>query len=276
MHILDVNGDGKNELFIGTTESDMNLFLIQDIDDVSAITAADVVQFYHLPQNTRPNGTPLLNAGLRRMDAGDPDNDGNINFFIAGEANGQIFDLEYNGTGALEDQNSWTLNIIYDLYQVAMNAVGVDTSSLLSPRLYYGDLADDMDGDGLPEYVFVNYSTDRGIWPDDRILSVLEMDSFSGVESDFSSIPQDIQLHQNFPNPFNPSTKIHFEISDYSNVKITVYDILGNEVDVIMDSQMAPGSYTVDFIGAGLSSGIYYYSLESGGKMITKEMLLLK
>jgi len=276
MHIVDANGDGQNELFICGTETECQLFLIQDINDISAITEADVIPFYQLPQNTKPNGGILPNAGLRRMDAGDPDNDGNINLFIAGEANGQIFDLEYNGTGALEDENSWTLNIIYDLYQVAMNAVGVDTSSVLTPRLYYGDLADDMDGDGMPEYVFVNYSTDRGVWADDRILSVLEMDSFSGVESDYSSIPDAIQLHQNFPNPFNPTTKIHFGISDYSNVKITVYDILGNEIDVIMDSQMSPGNYTVDFVGTDLSSGIYYYSLESRGKVITKEMLLLK
>ena len=60
---------------------------------------------------------------------GDPDKDGKVNLIIAGEANGQIFDLEYNGTGNLEDAASWTLSIIYDLYEVAMNAVGVDTAS---------------------------------------------------------------------------------------------------------------------------------------------------
>ena len=70
MHILDANGDGKNELFICGTEADMQLFLIQDINDISAITAADVIPFYKLPQNTKPNGGILPNAGLRRMDDG--------------------------------------------------------------------------------------------------------------------------------------------------------------------------------------------------------------
>ena len=125
MHILDANGDGKNELFIGSTESEMFLFLIQDVDDISTITAADVIQFYQLPQNTRPNGLILPNAGLRRMVTGDPDKDGKVNLIIAGEANGQIFDLEYKGAGDLADAASWDLNIIYDIYEIATNDVSV-------------------------------------------------------------------------------------------------------------------------------------------------------
>jgi hypothetical protein len=83
MHILDANGDGKNELFICGTETDMQLFLIQDINDISAITANDIVPFYQLSQNTKPNGGILPNAGLRRMVTGDPDKDGKVNLIIA-------------------------------------------------------------------------------------------------------------------------------------------------------------------------------------------------
>lgn len=277
MHILDANGDGKNELFICGTESDMQLFLIQDINDISTITGADVIPFYKLPQNTKPDGNILPNAGLRRMDVGDPDKDGKVNLIIAGEANGQIFDLEYNGTGSLEDATSWTLSIIYDLYDVAMNAIGaVDTASALTPRLYYGDLAEDMDGDGMAEYVFVNYSTDRGIWADDIILSVLEIGGSVGVELVNNSIPENIQLYQNFPNPFNPITNIHYSISESGTVKIVIYDLLGQEIRTIVNEKMNAGNYIVNFDGSDLSSGIYYYSLESNGKKLTREMLLMK
>jgi len=276
MHILDANNDGQNELFICGTESEMTLFLIQDINDVSAITTNDIVPFYQLPQNTKPNDGILPNAGLRRMVTGDPDKDGKVNLIIAGEANGQIYDLEYNGTGNLEDATSWTLNIIYDLYEVAMNAVGVDTASVLTPRLYYGDLAEDMDGDGMAEYVFVNYSTDRGVWANDVILSVLEIGSTVSVEYVNTSVPENIQLYQNFPNPFNPITNIHYSISEFGNVKIVVYDLLGQEINTLINEQTNPGNYVVRFDGSSLSSGIYYYSLESNGKKITREMLLMK
>ena len=281
MHILDANNDGKNELFICGTEPEMQLFLIQDINDNSAITTNDIIPFYQLPQNTKPDGGILPNAALRRMVTGDPDKDGNVNLLIAGEANGQIFDLEYNGTGNLEDDTSWTLNIIYDLYEVAMNAVGVETASLLTPRLYYGDLANDMDGDGLAEYVFVNYSTDRGVWADDRIISIIEISNTVDVEFENNHMPKNIQLSQNYPNPFNPTTNITLEISSDELVTLTIYDMLGHAVKTLVNQNLAQGEYRVtwdgkDNSGVTVPTGTYVYQLKAGDVVKIRKMTYVK
>ena len=97
--------------------------------------------------------------------------------------------------------------------------------------------------------------------------------------------PNDYQLYQNYPNPFNPTTKIKFsipanQIGEISNVKIVVYDILGNEVATVLNKELLPGSYEIEF-GAmidnrQLVSGIYFYQLRTGGFVHTKKMLLLK
>jgi hypothetical protein len=88
-------------------------------------------------------------------------------------------------------------------------------------------------------------------------------------------------LSQNFPNPFNPSTKIEFTIpsnvrGEMSNVSLKIYDVLGNEVTTLVNENKPEGTYEVDFNGVGLTSGIYYYRLESEGFVQTKKMILLK
>ncbi len=275
VRIVDANGDGKNELFIAGTESELALFLIQNVTDISKITADDVIEFYHLPRNSKPNGQPI-ETGLRGMVAGDPDGDGNINLLIAGERNGQIFDLEYKGEGDLADSTNWELNIIYDSYQQAVLELGVDSASALTPRLYYGALADDMDGDGLSEYVFVNYSTDKGIWQNDIYVGILESDKATGVELVNDLVPNKVELSQNYPNPFNPSTNIGFSIAKTSNVELNIYDVLGNKIATLVNEQKNAGFYNVDFDGSNLSSGVYYYTLRNNGNLISKKMLLLK
>ncbi|MEE9432419.1 MAG: T9SS type A sorting domain-containing protein [Melioribacteraceae bacterium] len=278
MRILDINGDGKNELVIaGADDSgvERHLFLIQNITDISTITADDVIEFYYLPQNKRPNGS-LIQAGLRNMVAGDPDKDGKINLIINGAESGQIFDLEYKGEGDLADSTSWNLNIIYDSFKIFADEVDSDSASLLTPRHYYGDLANDMDGDGLSEYVFVNYSTDKSIWANDVYISILESESTTDVKRVNRFIPKDISLNQNYPNPFNPTTNISFGISLKGNVKLIVYDLLGKEIETILDEEKNAGNYSINFDGSNLSNGVYYYSLITNGKLLTKKMLLMK
>jgi hypothetical protein len=83
-------------------------------------------------------------------------------------------------------------------------------------------------------------------------------------------------LYQNYPNPFNPTTKISWQspISSWQTIKI--YDLLGNEIATLVDEYRPSGKYEVEFDGARLSSGIYFYQLTSGSFVLTKKMLLLK
>ncbi|MFZ1322713.1 MAG: T9SS type A sorting domain-containing protein [Ignavibacteria bacterium] len=89
-------------------------------------------------------------------------------------------------------------------------------------------------------------------------------------------IPDEFKLDQNFPNPFNPSTKINFAIPKQGFVDLKIYDILGKEVAALISEVKSPGYYEVDFNAGNLSSGVYFYRLESSGFINIKRMLLVK
>jgi Secretion system C-terminal sorting domain/Glucose / Sorbosone dehydrogenase len=91
-----------------------------------------------------------------------------------------------------------------------------------------------------------------------------------------SVIPLKYSLEQNYPNPFNPSTKINYSIAKTEHVSIKVYDILGNEVETLVDKHEAPGHYELILNGSQLSSGVYIYKIEAGPFAASKKMILLK
>ncbi|HMS33377.1 MAG TPA: T9SS type A sorting domain-containing protein [Ignavibacteria bacterium] len=83
-------------------------------------------------------------------------------------------------------------------------------------------------------------------------------------------------MSQNYPNPFNPVTQFQFGISKSGFVSLKVYDALGKEVAVMVNEKLSPGSYDIEFNGADLPSGVYYYKLESANFNQTRKMLILK
>ncbi|MBK6538558.1 MAG: T9SS type A sorting domain-containing protein [Ignavibacteria bacterium] len=83
-------------------------------------------------------------------------------------------------------------------------------------------------------------------------------------------------MSQNYPNPFNPNTKINFALPKQGFVSLKVYDVLGKEVMTLVNEQMSAGSYAVDFNAANLSSGVYFFRMESGEFMDIKRMMLIK
>jgi hypothetical protein len=92
---------------------------------------------------------------------------------------------------------------------------------------------------------------------------------------------QNFYLSQNFPNPFNSGTKINFELPAHWNrktriVSLIVYNTLGEVVTVLINDELSPGKYSVEFQATGLSSGIYFYKIQTGPFIQTKKMLLLK
>ncbi|MCX6163548.1 MAG: T9SS type A sorting domain-containing protein, partial [Ignavibacteriae bacterium] len=80
----------------------------------------------------------------------------------------------------------------------------------------------------------------------------------------------------NYPNPFNPVTRINFDIPKQGLVTMKVFDILGREVRTLVNEVKAPGKYSVDFNGTELSSGVYFYRLESNNFTDIKRMILIK
>jgi hypothetical protein len=101
------------------------------------------------------------------------------------------------------------------------------------------------------------------------------IDAVTGV-SEENTIPKSYALYQNYPNPFNPSTTIEFDIPERTNVKLIIYDILGREVKKLIDKELDPGKYKVNFDAKDLSSGVYFYTLRTPKFTKTDKMLLIK
>lgn len=89
-------------------------------------------------------------------------------------------------------------------------------------------------------------------------------------------IPDRFALYQNYPNPFNPLTQIEFDISESGSVTLRIYNILGQEVTCLLEKNMAPGRYTVQWNTRGLASGLYFYRLQQGQNSQVRKMLLLR
>jgi hypothetical protein len=96
------------------------------------------------------------------------------------------------------------------------------------------------------------------------------------VVEDLNLFPDGYSLQQNYPNPFNPSTKIRFSVPKPGLVTLKVFNVLGEEVESLINYEMISGTYDVIFDASTLSSGIYFYKLEAGNFVETKKMILLK
>jgi hypothetical protein len=97
-----------------------------------------------------------------------------------------------------------------------------------------------------------------------------------GIKNISSVIPSSYSLEQNYPNPFNNTSNLKFQIVNTGDVKLVVYDIMGHEVQTLVNEQLAPGKYETSFDGSQLTSGVYFYKLSTGDFSETRKMLLLK
>ncbi|GJQ61214.1 MAG: hypothetical protein SCALA702_02670 [Melioribacteraceae bacterium] len=88
--------------------------------------------------------------------------------------------------------------------------------------------------------------------------------------------PDNFRLFQNHPNPFNPATQIKYQLKESSNVKLTVYDMLGSEIETLVNSEQPAGTYSVSFDASKLSSGIYFYTIVTENFVKTRKMVLIK
>ena len=90
-------------------------------------------------------------------------------------------------------------------------------------------------------------------------------------------IPTSYSLYNNYPNPFNPTTTIRFDIPERTDVELVVYDILGRRVKTLVNNEVKnPGRYDITFNGGGLASGIYIYRLTTNNYTQSRKMMLVK
>ncbi len=112
------------------------------------------------------------------------------------------------------------------------------------------------------------YVSHAGLWYLNRIM--LGLDDFN------LALPAQFELFQNYPNPFNPVTRIKFSLPKAGQVKILIYNMLGQQVAVVWDNFKPAGYHTLDFDAGSLASGMYFYRLQAQHYIAVRQMLLLK
>jgi YVTN family beta-propeller protein len=110
----------------------------------------------------------------------------------------------------------------------------------------------------------------------DGSISVIDPTLTGIVSEPISEVPQEFLLQQNYPNPFNPSTVISWQLAVSSPVKLTVYNITGQKVAILVNEKQSAGSHSVKFDASGLASGVYIYRLEAGGYVENRKMVLMR
>jgi hypothetical protein len=109
-----------------------------------------------------------------------------------------------------------------------------------------------------------------------RALTAAGFTPVVAVPGEEKSIPLQWALEQNFPNPFNPTTVIRYQLPVAGDVSLVVYDLLGRQAVVLVNERKAAGAYTARFDATGLASGVYFYRLTAGGRSDTRKMVLTR
>jgi hypothetical protein len=247
----DWDGDGRFELYYAAEDMGEVLVITND-GDMAQVDSTNVFMIADFPST------------VRGADVGDLDGDGEGSYYIAGHNNFQVFDLEFTGTD-VTDSLSYTLTTIYD---------GRDPSGY--GGFQYQDLAvlGDADGDGKRELAVINVTSEP-------YLEILEAGNVAAVLSRPEKIPTEYALHQNFPNPFNPSTDISYELVRAGEVTLEVYDLLGRRVKTLVSGFKGIGRHHTMWDGTNeqgvqVSSGVYVYTLRVNGFVSSRKMTLMR
>jgi hypothetical protein len=202
---------------------------------------------------------------------------------FSGFGAGKVYKTVNGGTnwfdisGNLPDSPTNDVLIYYPGYPTSIYLAAMDVGVFITYD--YGAAWTEL-ADGLPNTVAMHLDYNlsmnrlrigthgRGVW--ETKLSLV------GVIHHNNNIPFSYTLEQNYPNPFNPITIIRYSVKDAGFVKLSVYDVLGREVEQLVNTFQQAGSYTVQVDGSKLSSGVYLYKLQTEKYSETRKMILTK
>ena len=164
-------------------------------------------------------------------------------------------------------------------FRISLDSILIDDDVRLIPadgiRTPFEPMVYDNDGDGLEAIMVLSHTNDDNahqtceVWSNTWIGG-----STVGVGDEI--IPLTYALNQNYPNPFNPITNIQFTIPEQADVKLRIYNVLGRQVDVLVNETLPIGHHQILWNPRNLSSGVYFYKLEAGSFIKTRKMILLK
>jgi Secretion system C-terminal sorting domain len=149
-----------------------------------------------------------------------------------------------------------------NIFFIGINDFGETAPSyILADSCGFSNPVPPPNGNGIPEQHYVmSVTCDMGV-------ALIEDDNKSSMT---------FMLNQNYPNPFNPTTTIKYQLSENNFVSVKVYDVLGEEIASLVNEKKVAGSYEVNFDASNLTSGIYFYTMQTGSFVETKKMVLLR
>jgi hypothetical protein len=163
----------------------------------------------------------------------------------------------------LEAGSGVVANLVFEITDPSVTSVSLEAVQLSEPDHSLTFVYNETDANGQ--------LTQRSEEPKFERTS---MDFTSGSVA--SNVPTSFALKQNYPNPFNPKTKISFDVPKAAHVEVSVWNVLGQKVETLVDDYRDAGVHTVDFDGAKYSSGVYFYRISTVGFSETKKMMLVK
>ena len=267
--ITDIDNNGANEMICLTSGVNSldgepitpgSFFIASGVDDVSGLSYSNFNLF------------SSYEGGLREVNLGDADADGNVNIYLAGHYDEAVYDWEYEGGNPLDPSN-YTERIIFMDDTTDNYTPGNDQGKVRVAKLFSGDI----DNDGLGDVVFSSAS----FAADKPHLYMIEHGGLLGVESHNKINPIEISIGQNYPNPFNPETVIQYTLSKDEQVSLKVFDISGKEITTLFEGRKGAGTHFEKWEGYGskkqrVSSGLYFYQLRAGENQVTKKMVFAK
>ena len=267
--VTDLDENGTNELF-GVTSGTNTLagdlltpglfFAVQGVDDVSTLSYGNF------------NFFASYAGGLRQINTGDADGDGNPNLYLAGHYNEAVYDWEFNGDDPLAVE-SFSERIIFMDDTTDNYTPGNDQGKVRVAKLFPGDL----DNDGYGDLVLSSAS----FAADKPQLFMIEHDGTLETDHSNYTIPNHVSISQNFPNPFNPETQFSYTLNESGTISLGIYDIMGKLIYTVYDGFQRAGNHNVLWSGLDqnkrpVSSGVYFYRLVTQSNTISKKMVLAK
>ena len=247
-HTITTGADGAWSVYAMDVDGD------GDMDVLSASAIDNKIAWYENDgnENFTPHTITTSADGANSVYAVDVDGDGDMDVLSA-----SVGDYYYN----IDSEITWYENDgneNFTTHTITIAALGANS-------VY----AVDVDGDGDMDVLSASAIDNKIAWYENLLIVGIE-------DNNPLDTPVKFQLFNNYPNPFNPTTTINYQIPELSIVSIKVFDVLGRELATLVNEEKPTGSYEVDFNATTLPSGVYFYRLQAGSFVEIKKMVLLK
>ena len=240
----------ENYLYVGESENEILIYDVSNIHNPQEISSIPITQFV---------SDVVIDSNL---------------LFVGTFNDLKIYDVA-------NPANPILLSII-DEVQKPAHINSVDNLVVLYDDNIYRYYAIDISNPGTPQILGHFNTVSHSIIFDGEFIyatgekfRIYKLNFPSGIHT-VDKLPDNFNLYQNYPNPFNPSTSISYRIPEMSFITLNVYDVLGNEVIILVNEEKPAGEYEILFDGTELTSGIYFYQLKTGSYFGIKKMMLVK